>query len=356
MTSRAPDLETILERLEKIEDENRFLKRMGLLILLVSGASLTVGPTVGSFGRGQRSQRLEEFVLKDGSGNVRAKLMVSGDAPRLTLYDADGNPGSPLRAEKVRLANSNEFEPDIESAEVLIGDGAPGFQRDERPMADAPSSALETLGWQHPGLIRYPDWNFEGADSEPQFGQFPASVPDQAAKAIGSRATSWQPTPPVRPAGQGSALLSEVGGLLLSSAGPSDPPGSRRAAAKPRLRANSLTSPRKRLKASPPWVKFRPSPAGSGSGSTSRRSSGREPKFLHSISLAVRARRQTPGAMKPASPNREPSIRPRCPCRRGASQAARTPTKRLPTRILRLASLPSFRVSHFLTDIQSLHL
>ena len=59
MTSRAPDLETILERLEKIEDENRFLKRMGLLILLVSGASLTVGPTVGSFGRGQRSQRLE---------------------------------------------------------------------------------------------------------------------------------------------------------------------------------------------------------------------------------------------------------------------------------------------------------
>src|SRR2546429_555832 len=47
MTSRAPDLETILERLEKIEDENRFLKRMGLLILLVSGASLTVGPWVG---------------------------------------------------------------------------------------------------------------------------------------------------------------------------------------------------------------------------------------------------------------------------------------------------------------------
>jgi len=81
-------------------------------------------------------------------------------------------------------------------------------------MADAPSSALETLGWQNTGLVRYPDWNFEGADSEPQFGQFPASVPDQAANAIGSRATSWQPTPPVRPAGQGSALLAEVGSLL----------------------------------------------------------------------------------------------------------------------------------------------
>src|SRR6266566_6655649 len=223
MTSRAPDLETILERLEKIEDENRFLKRMGLLILLVSGASLTVGPTVRSLGDGQRSQQLEEFVLKDGSGNVRAKLMVSGDAPRLTLYDADGNPGRPLRAERVRSADSNEFEPNIENAGVLIRDGAPGFQKDERPMADAPSSALETLGWQNPGLIRYPDWNFESADSEPQFGRFPASAPDQAANAIGSRATSWQPTEPtavrtpplqVQSPGQGSALLAEVGSLL----------------------------------------------------------------------------------------------------------------------------------------------
>ena len=282
MTSRAPDLETILERLEKIENENRFLRRMGLLILLVSGASLTVGPTVRSLGEGQRSQHLEaeEFILKDGSGNVRGKLIVSGDAPRLTLYDAEGNPGGPLRAEQVRLRNSDEMKPGIVNAEVLIKDSALDSERDRQPAFDSRLSALGTLGWQNPSLIDLRDWNLEGPDSELRFGHYPATVPDQPQNAIVSPASSWQPTGSVQSAGQGSALLSEVGSLLhvVSQAV--------RSAWEPSSGTGKMGSPRE-SKESLPRPKFKPSPAGSGSISTSRRSSGREPKFSHSIRLAV---------------------------------------------------------------------
>src|SRR5439155_15459418 len=179
-----------------------------------SGASLTVGPTVGSFEEGRRNPHVEEFVLRDGSGNVRGKLVVSGNTPRLTLYDAERNPGSPLRTEQVRFHNSDEMKPDIVNAEVLIKDGAPDSERDGQPAPNSRLSALGTLGWQNPSLIDLPDWKLEDTDPEPQFGQYPPSVPDQPQKAIVAPAGSWQPTGSVQSAGQGSALLAEVGGLL----------------------------------------------------------------------------------------------------------------------------------------------
>jgi hypothetical protein len=85
----------------------------GPLIYLLIGAALPIGlgvsNTIRWLGLGPRrpaeigGQRVEaeEFTLRDSSGRVRAKLVVRGNSPQLTLYDAAGNPGPPLAAEPV---------------------------------------------------------------------------------------------------------------------------------------------------------------------------------------------------------------------------------------------------------------
>lgn len=109
---RRPRLESsVVNRLETLEAESResrFWGRWGPLIYLVIGAAIPLGLGVDSITRSLSlaqpgfSSRVEaeEFVLRDAGGLVRAKLAMSDRSPRLTFYDAEGNPRESLRVER----------------------------------------------------------------------------------------------------------------------------------------------------------------------------------------------------------------------------------------------------------------
>jgi len=87
MMSQNPDLEVIRQRLEKLERENRRLKRAGSLGLLVVAAGFLMAQ-----GKYNRRIEAEEFILTDAHGSERAELAWKDQAPRFVLLDAQGKP------------------------------------------------------------------------------------------------------------------------------------------------------------------------------------------------------------------------------------------------------------------------
>ena len=83
-----PELQAIVERLETVERENRRLKRVGLVVLLVASAALLMGQAR----TGPRIVEAEAFVLKDSAGISRGELKADETGVRLVLYDPEKHP------------------------------------------------------------------------------------------------------------------------------------------------------------------------------------------------------------------------------------------------------------------------
>lgn len=82
------DLQSLIERVEKVEKQNRRLKQIGLGVAVLAGAVLLMGQA-----RSNRTIEAEKFVLKDANGRIRARLgMEADDRPTLALLDAKGFP------------------------------------------------------------------------------------------------------------------------------------------------------------------------------------------------------------------------------------------------------------------------
>ncbi|MFQ5987098.1 MAG: hypothetical protein ACE5KQ_07050 [Thermoplasmata archaeon] len=75
----------MLERLEILERQNRWLKRVGVVVMVLAGALLLIGQAQPKW-----KIEAERFVVKDANGKVRAELGMAGYGPALVLYDGDG--------------------------------------------------------------------------------------------------------------------------------------------------------------------------------------------------------------------------------------------------------------------------
>jgi hypothetical protein len=95
----------ILERLEKLERQNRRMKLAGLGAMVIAGAFVLMGQASGP--RTPPEVRAKSFVLVDAKGETRARLYMSASAkgPELTLLDANGN----ARAEMDAFSDSPEL-------------------------------------------------------------------------------------------------------------------------------------------------------------------------------------------------------------------------------------------------------
>lgn len=80
--------QTIVQRLEKIEKQNRTMKCAGLAVLIGVGSIVLMGQASPQ----SRTIDAEAFVLRDAGGKMRASLRMDTilNAPQLKLYDPTG--------------------------------------------------------------------------------------------------------------------------------------------------------------------------------------------------------------------------------------------------------------------------
>jgi len=88
------DFDELLARIKKLEGQNRFRRKAGLLIALALGLLLTATVTAQ-----EKPQKLSlhvmtiearTFILKDASGTVRGRMTVDDGEAELELYDTTG--------------------------------------------------------------------------------------------------------------------------------------------------------------------------------------------------------------------------------------------------------------------------
>jgi|HubBroStandDraft_5_1064220.scaffolds.fasta_scaffold219024_2 hypothetical protein len=97
MSELVTDLSVLLSRLESIERENRRLKQIGLVAIVLSTLMLLMGQAHPA----NQTVEAEKFILKDSNGIIRARLQLEpGDKPTLSLLDASGFPLVSLGAGK----------------------------------------------------------------------------------------------------------------------------------------------------------------------------------------------------------------------------------------------------------------
>jgi len=134
-----PTLDTLAQRLERVERENRSLRRVGVLMLVGVAALLIAAQATAN-----RVVEAEKFVVRDASGKIRAELGAPPDGRvALTLFDRDGG----LRVELRVLTNGRVglllYDKNGKSRAALrvLAEGGPVlglFDKDEKLLWQAP--------------------------------------------------------------------------------------------------------------------------------------------------------------------------------------------------------------------------
>jgi hypothetical protein len=112
----ATETETIIARLEKLERQNKRLRQVGIVSLLLLAVLVVAGVAAPS-----RTIEAEKFVLKDVNGKTRAELLSNDAGPDLRLLDENGI---------IRLSvsiyagvpNIALFSPDSKQVATLVAD------------------------------------------------------------------------------------------------------------------------------------------------------------------------------------------------------------------------------------------
>jgi len=88
MAPELQELNAVLERLSRLEKQNRRLKWMGVTALAAASAIFLTGQAEPA----PRTVEAQKFVLKDAQGNVRGWMSTIGKGSELTLEDVNAQP------------------------------------------------------------------------------------------------------------------------------------------------------------------------------------------------------------------------------------------------------------------------
>ncbi|MCJ7503363.1 MAG: hypothetical protein MUP80_09950 [Acidobacteriia bacterium] len=106
MQHETPEFSAVLARLDKLEKQNRRLKRLALLCLLIAGSgfllaqvprkALSAAPTQAVQAATYDTLVVHRLELRDKAGKLRGLWTVEAEAPFLELYDTAGKPRARL--------------------------------------------------------------------------------------------------------------------------------------------------------------------------------------------------------------------------------------------------------------------
>jgi hypothetical protein len=139
-TAMPSDLDLLCHRMDQLQRENRSLKRIGLIVLVLIGAGFLMGQSGST-----RTVEAESFVLKGSDGSIRAKMDTKDGSTELLLYNASGQPrvtikvdeggetldmnndsGEPVAMIDVALQKTLKVSPTTSTIAVLGSLGGPG--------------------------------------------------------------------------------------------------------------------------------------------------------------------------------------------------------------------------------------
>ncbi len=107
MTTEIPGLQNVIERLERVERQNRRLRRAGAVSIVVAGALILMAQSAPP----RRVVEAQQFLLKDKNGATRALWSVEGGRAHLSFTDPSGRPGQGRPG--VVLGMSEEGHPEL---------------------------------------------------------------------------------------------------------------------------------------------------------------------------------------------------------------------------------------------------
>ncbi|GEM_PF-1661513 len=187
MAAENPELQSIRERLEKLERQNRWFKRAGIAALLLAAAVVVMGQA-----RPSRTVTANKFVLQDSQGRARITIATSASMGTGIVGMPPDDPGIWIRGEEgqeqtVLTANALRFLDERGRMMVWLFAGSNG-------------AGLEFYGRQNQKIGKYlfpvtrmdlSTWglNFDDKDGTPAISlggamQSPEQAPDTAAREL----------------------------------------------------------------------------------------------------------------------------------------------------------------------------
>jgi len=152
-----PKIETLVQRLDDLERENRRLKWIGALVLIGIAALVLMGQAGPR--RVFKHLQSEQFILQDPGGQTRAVLGTLADGSSgLVLYDRNGKERAKLivLADGSSVLHALDKDGKLRAGLGVASDGSPGLLLGDRE--GRPRAGLSVLG-----------------DGMPSFGLFDAN-------------------------------------------------------------------------------------------------------------------------------------------------------------------------------------
>ena len=155
------DLLVVADRLEKLETENRKLKRAALLALSSLGAVLLMGQTASR----STTIEAETFVLKDSLGRTRAEITLLPAGPTLRFFDESGNVASLLSGKGISFFSANAARVKIEGEDRTVEVASATLHGSGLWFDDAEGKTIVSLGSTKVGEPPTPSLRLSGPQS-----------------------------------------------------------------------------------------------------------------------------------------------------------------------------------------------